>query len=464
LLLGRVNEEKGNVIMRLSGLILAFYFLLSAASVQAADIPVSDTLEPIVKEDRILVFAPHPDDETIGCAGIIQEAVNAGAQVKVMYLTNGDHNEFAFIVYEKRLVMFNPEFVAMGKVRGEEAKKAMKILGVDENNLIFLGYPDYGTDTMFFSSWEKNAPFKDILTRQSYVPYKEAPSFGAPYKSENILSDLKGVLLDYKPNKIFVSHPADVNGDHWAYYCFLQIALQDLKKELPEPKLYVYFVHTPGWPSPRHYHPDLGLVPSAKDFPDSLINWSSFELTKEETENKYKAMLCYKSQTCVSAFYLLAFVRSNELFGDYPTINLKKQNSKVTKTADLFDSDKRVSYAVVDDSLWVRVRKPQELKNRLFFRFYFFGYNDDVPYSKMPNIRVRTKKDKVAVEELTLKKTLDPQGTTALLQGSYFILKVPLKVLGDPDFLLTCVVTDKTFLPLDSAGFRKLRILDNPSI
>ncbi|MFA5345740.1 MAG: PIG-L family deacetylase [Candidatus Omnitrophota bacterium] len=438
--------------------VFLFVTLFFTAAAQGGEFP---SIEPFSQADRVLILAPHPDDEDIGCGGVIQRAVKSGAQVKIAYLTNGDHNEFAFIVYKKWLVLRNSEFIAMGKVREEEAKKAMKILGVDERNLIFLGYPDYGTDTMFFSSWEKNAPFKDILTRQSYVPYKEAPSFGAPYKSENILSDLKRVLLEYKPNKIFVSHPADVNGDHWAYYCFLQIALQDLKKELPEPKVYAYFVHTPGWPAPRHYHPDLELTPSEKDFSDGLINWFSFKLTKEEIENKYKAMLCYRSQTCVSAFYLLAFVRGNELFGDYPVISLKRQDSGVTKTAELFNSDKRVSYAVVDDSLWVRVRKPPEVKDRLFFRFYFFGYNDDVPYSKMPNIRVRTKKDKVTVEELALKKTLEPAGTTALLRGSYFILKVPLKLLGNPDFILTCVVTDKTFLPLDSAGFRKLKILDH---
>jgi hypothetical protein len=171
-------------------------------------------------------------------------------------------------------------------------------------------------------------------------------------------------------------------------------------------------------------------------------------------------MLAYKSQTCVSAFYLLAFVRQNEIFGDYPLILLKKQKSARLKGRDVFNDDKRISYAVVDDYFWVRVRKPQELRSRLFFRFYFFGYKDNVPYNKMPNICVRTRKDKVAVEELNLKKNLGPQGTSAQLKGEHFILKVPLKLLGDPDFILTCVMTDKTFLPLDAAGFRRVKILE----
>jgi hypothetical protein len=114
----------------------------------------------------------------------------------------------------------------------------------------------------------------------------------------------------------------------------------------------------------------------------------------------------------------------------------------------------------VDDELWFRVKKPQELKCRLFFSFYITGYNNDVPFSKMPNIMINTKKDKVTIDELVSRKRLSSAGSSALLRGKYFILKIPLRTLGDPDFILACVVTDKTFLPLDSAGFRKIKILD----
>ena len=76
--------------------------------VQTAQSPVApetklsviNNLEPIKGSDRILILAPHPDDEAVGCAGIIQEAVAAGADMHVLCLTNGDNNEFAFIVYE----------------------------------------------------------------------------------------------------------------------------------------------------------------------------------------------------------------------------------------------------------------------------------------------------------------------------------------------------------------------------
>ncbi|MDA8369699.1 MAG: PIG-L family deacetylase [Nocardiopsaceae bacterium] len=39
---------------------------------------------------RILIFAPHPDDETLGCGGLVSKAKAAGAEVYVQFLTVGD--------------------------------------------------------------------------------------------------------------------------------------------------------------------------------------------------------------------------------------------------------------------------------------------------------------------------------------------------------------------------------------
>jgi len=418
-------------------------------------------LEGFSGSDKVLVLAPHPDDESIGCAGVIQRAVKANAQVKVMYLTNGDHNELAFIVYEKRPVFFNREFVAMGRIREDEGKTAMRLLGLKDEDLIFLGYPDYGTNKIFFSFWETSRPFASYLTRQSYVPYKESPSFRAPYKAENILADIKKVLVDYKPNKIFVSHPADLNGDHWAYYLFLQIALRDLRGTIEDPKLFVYFIHAPGWPMPRNYHPDIKLAPSEKHFPDELINWHSLKLSKDEIEKKYKAILCYRSQTCVSAFYLLAFARQNELFGDYPLIELKKQKTDGRLTDyDYFKSSDRVSFAVVDQALWIRMKKPQELRRRLFFSVHLFGYSDTTAFSKMPNIWIKTKYNNLRIYDTNSGKELDLLESKAILEKEYLIVKIPLKILGDPNYILGCVATDKPFLPVESVGFRRMEIQD----
>ncbi len=43
-----------------------------------------------ISKERILIFAPHPDDELLGNGGLIQDAKNRGDEVIVVLMTNGD--------------------------------------------------------------------------------------------------------------------------------------------------------------------------------------------------------------------------------------------------------------------------------------------------------------------------------------------------------------------------------------
>ncbi|MDG2525932.1 PIG-L family deacetylase [Stenotrophomonas sp. HITSZ_GD] len=47
--------------------------------------------ELVPAASRLLVVAPHPDDEVLGCGGLIHDAVAAGRQVCVVALTDGEH-------------------------------------------------------------------------------------------------------------------------------------------------------------------------------------------------------------------------------------------------------------------------------------------------------------------------------------------------------------------------------------
>ncbi len=423
----------------------AHYGYAQSVSPQLSDIT---NLAPLKKTDRILVLVPHPDDETIGCAGIIQEAVRVGAPVNVVYLTNGDHNQVAFIVYEKRLTLKKGEFIHMGEVRKYEAIKAMKLLGLNEKNLIFLGYPDFGTFAIFSSYWQSSKPFKSLLTRISCVPYKENLSYGAPYKGESILNDLKSVLLTCKPNKIFVSHPADTNVDHKAFYLFLQIALSDLHKELPWPRIYPYLIHCLGWPLPRHYHPELPLLPP-KQFLDSQISWFQYKLSRGQLDKKYQAVFSYKSQTESSAFYLLSFARKNELFGDYPEGELKKQGV-------LLQADGQVSYGLLGDFLLARINKTKKIDRKFSAIFYFFGYSAKTAFAQMPKIRIIVRNNKIKVFDK--KSMLKTHGVSVGLDSSGLILRVPLWVLGDPEFILVSLKSYRGMLPVDVVAFRKINI------
>ena len=471
------------------GIILVSWQLGLAASNPQAEVSSANLvqLEPIQKNDRILILAPHPDDETIGCAGVIQSAVAAGADVHVAYFTNGDHNEPAFIVYEKRLTFRSTEFIHMGEVRRQEAIAAMKLLGVPEANLVFLGYPDFGTFNIFTNHWQDAKPYKSFLTRISAVPYKENLSFAAPYKGESILKDLKKVLLDYQPNKIFVSHPVDVNVDHKTLYLFLEVALADLKGEIPQPKLYPYLVHYVGWPLPRRYHPELSLLPP-KQFTESQLQWSSYALTPAQLKKKHQAILCYKSQTQSSAFYLFSFARKNELFGYYPEVTFSlpaaQNNNKapqlpsfvkktlvflglskmfpdsgvtatLSKLQDITKPRGQVDYSLSEDSLVIRIAKNEDLNRRFSSLLYLFGYSNNVAFAQMPKIRIMIKYKNYKVFDG--KKLLKSATIGLELNKNEMILKVPLQLLGNPAFVLASVKTFSGISAVDTVAFRKIQ-------
>ena len=145
-------------------LLLTFcLFLGGLVSSAAQETPLRPlkSIESFKKAERVLVLVPHPDDEAIACAGVIQSALSAGSKLKIVYLTNGDHNQLSFIVYEKRLTVRKGEFVHMGEVRKKEALAAMNFLGVNKNDLVFLGYPDFGTFNMFSEYWASKKPYKE---------------------------------------------------------------------------------------------------------------------------------------------------------------------------------------------------------------------------------------------------------------------------------------------------------------
>jgi LmbE family N-acetylglucosaminyl deacetylase len=352
----------------------------------------------------------------------------------------------------------------------------MKFLGLPEKELIFLGYPDYGTFEIFCKYWQSPKPFRDRLTRISSVPYAENPSYGSQYFGENILRDLTRQIADYQPDKIFVSHPADVNVDHKTLYLFTQVALSDLEGKIRAPKVYPYLVHCVGWPKPRHYHPELRLFAPDK-FAESKLNWCRYDLTGDELVKKYHSIFFYKSQTNSSAFYLLAFARKNELFSDFPEIQLEPQ--KVTSDKDIIYSDPSemfeeieqmvnldgleevedkgsVSYAVEDHDFIVRLDKPKKLSSLFGTLLYIFGYSKSTPFVQMPKIRIITMGHHAKV--FSAKNRIIDSGVKVEFGRNFLVLKIPLALLGEPDYLLTALKAYHGTLPIDAIAYRKVVI------
>jgi len=63
-------------------------FRLSEMMIRAATAPFA-TMDDIVGSGGLVVLAPHPDDESLGCGGLLREAAMAGRPVAVIAVTDG---------------------------------------------------------------------------------------------------------------------------------------------------------------------------------------------------------------------------------------------------------------------------------------------------------------------------------------------------------------------------------------
>lgn len=95
--------------------------------------------------DRLLVFAPHPDDETLAAGELIQSARATGASVRIVFATDGDNNPWPQRWLERRWRIGAAERVRWGERRRAEAVVALHRLSFDQADAAcFLGWPDQG--------------------------------------------------------------------------------------------------------------------------------------------------------------------------------------------------------------------------------------------------------------------------------------------------------------------------------
>lgn len=437
---------------------LILFFAASAFSQQPQEVsPDFASIPAFAKHDRVLILASHPDDETIGAAGVIQRAVKAGADVYVACYTNGDANELAFIVYEKRLTFRKGEFLHMGEVRRKETVSALKFLGVDENRIFFLGYPDVGTMQILLKYWGTNKPYRSVLTRSFCVPYKENLSPSAPYAGESILKDIKTILVKVRPTKIFVSHPADTNGDHQSLYLFLQVALWDLSGRIKNPAVYPFLVHYRGWPRPRGWHPQLTLVPP-KTLSGAPVLWQKLDLAEQEVKKKYKACGFYKSQIPYNPHYLHTFARKNELFGDYPIVILKEQKQPQIEwqAVDSTPEAAFLHYAKKDGKLYIKLSLGRQITKGVTSFVYLLGYSKKTKFADMPKIRLAVTRNKLLV--YNKRSRIFVNDAKMSVSGDSIIVEFPLVVLNSSEFILSSVRAHTSSVPPDTTSWRILKI------
>ena len=237
----------------------------------------------------IVIFAPHPDDETLFAAGIIQDAVLKHIPLKIVVVTNGD------ILGQK-----------YGNDREVETIRAMKVLGVPEEDIIFLGYADQQMMTLF-NSEKPTQIFKSKahntktyahrgLNHESY--HKSWANEEADYNRENVKQDINLILKTYQPDGIFTTSRLDQHPDHRAVQAFVSEAIRDMAEEdnTFHPTLYEAIVHAPGelfWP---YFNSQRIKIPKFLKKDSTVWTQDFFSFNVPSLHEKLAAIRKYKSQ------------------------------------------------------------------------------------------------------------------------------------------------------------------------
>ena len=161
-------------------------------------------------QTRLLVVAPHPDDETIACGLLIQQVRAAGGEVQVLLLTAGDNNPWPQRWLERRLRIGAGERLRWGRRRLVEMQQALLQLGVPTQAMHFLGWPDLGVT--------------DCLLQADRAP----------------LATLRAALARCAPSLIAIPALDDRHPDHAAAHVLVRLALAPADGPLP---LLTYLVH-----------------------------------------------------------------------------------------------------------------------------------------------------------------------------------------------------------------------------
>lgn len=150
----------------------------------------------------VMIIVPHQDDEINLAGSVIVSAIKKASKVVCVFVTNGDFDYAA-------------------DVRINEAKKSLNVLGVIEDNIYFLGYGDN------FNNFEQSLYINKNNIVMSHAGKKE--TYGGKndseyhyrkygkhhaYKYENLVFDIKDIILDVLPDTIFAVDFDCLHHDH----------------------------------------------------------------------------------------------------------------------------------------------------------------------------------------------------------------------------------------------------------
>ncbi len=312
---------------------------------------------------RIMIIAPHPDDEALGAGGIIYREAQKGNDVRVLFVTAGD----GFVQDAERyyfLLHVTPEeYLHLGYERQLEAERAMAHLGLKSDEIVCLGFPDGGLDWLLLH-FDDVKPFKSPTTGDTGVPYINIPTYKVPYTGRNLVDLLDRELRAFQPDILVTPLLVDQHPDHWATSAFATLALLQCRargESWAKAALhYGYLVHWTGWPLPLGYHPELAteMPPALKSHP--FIAWHQEYYPEGTIEAKRRSLLAHESQVELIKPFLQAFARRSEIFGQVRPLVLGKRMVVPRPKSDVLTKLFHKEYGLMhseweSDGRWLRV-------------------------------------------------------------------------------------------------------------
>ncbi|MGB9792028.1 MAG: PIG-L deacetylase family protein [Thermacetogeniaceae bacterium] len=238
------------------------------------------------------MIAPHPDDETLAAAGIIQRTLRSRGKVKVVVVTSGNHFVKAAQIVTGKGKVGPKEFAYLGRVREKECLAALRELGVRENDIIFMRYPDKGLLMLWQSSRGRN--------------------LSCTAQGRQLANFLRNFIISFHPTDIYYPASVDEHPDHRGVNDFVESVLSFSQINV---RRHLYLVHYEKnkWPYFPRLSRYLPLIPPY-ELIDKGWSWEVFPLLPDEIEKKRRAVQLYRSQLTATGGWYLVFVRSEEIF------------------------------------------------------------------------------------------------------------------------------------------------------
>lgn len=162
---------------------------------------------------RVLMFAPHPDDESLAAGVFLQRAVAAGAEIRLVYGTDGEKNCWPQRLLERKARIGAGDRIRWGKRRQAEALAALRALGIEAEQVQFLSLPDQG--------------ITDLLLRGGGETVRR-------------LADL---ILAWGPSHLLVPSASDTHPDHSGLAVLLRFAFDNFLPRRRRIQRLEYLVH-----------------------------------------------------------------------------------------------------------------------------------------------------------------------------------------------------------------------------